>query len=73
VPDPATQRDQFLKNEDRMSEFSARFRILAMAVVFSMVAIVAGCSGDTGDRGADRSQQQSEQLQNRIMTTQIDR
>ncbi len=56
-----------------MSEFYARFRILALAAVFSVGAIVAGCSGDAGDRGVDRSQQQSEQLQNRIKTTQIDR
>ena len=56
-----------------MSEFYARFRILALTAVFSMGAIVAGCSGDSGDRGADRSQQQSEKLQDRIKTTQIDR
>ena len=56
-----------------MSEFIARFRVLAAAVVFSASALVAGCSGDGGDPGADRSQQQSEQLQDRIKTTQIDR
>lgn len=44
-----------------------------MVVVFSMSAIVTGCSRDKGDAGAKRSQQQSEQLQNRIKTTQIDR
>ncbi len=56
-----------------MTELYARFRILATALIFSAGIIVAGCSGDTGDPGADRSQQQSEQLQNRIKTTQIDR
>jgi len=44
-----------------------------MAVVFSAGALLAGCSSDTGDRGADRTQQQSEQLQDRVKTTQIDR
>ena len=61
------------ENEDRMSELSSRFRTLTTALVFSAGVIVAGCSGDAGDRGADRSQQQSEQLQDRIKTTQIDR
>ncbi len=56
-----------------MSELSSRFRTLTTALVFSAGIIVAGCSGDAGDRGADRSQQQSEQLQDRIKTTQIDR
>jgi len=56
-----------------MSEFCVRFRVLAMAVVFSAGALLAGCSSDTGDRGADRTQQQSEQLQDRVKTTQIDR
>jgi outer membrane biogenesis lipoprotein LolB len=44
-----------------------------MAVLFSAGALLTGCSSDTGDRGADRTQQQSEQLQDRIKTTQIDR
>ena len=56
-----------------MSEICARFRFLALVAVFSVGAIVAGCTGDSGDRGADRSQQQSEKLQDRIKTTQIDR
>ena len=56
-----------------MSEFYARFRILAMAVVFSVGTLVAGCSEYEGDAGADRTEQQSGQLQNRIKTTQIDR
>ena len=56
-----------------MPGFIVRFRVLALAVVFSAAALLAGCSGDTGDPGADRTQQQSKQLQNRINTTQIDR
>ena len=56
-----------------MSGLYARFRILAMAAVFSVGGLVAGCSEYAGDAGADRTQQQSEQLQKRIKTTQIDR
>jgi hypothetical protein len=56
-----------------MSGLYARFRILAITVVFSVGALLAGCSEYAGDAGADRSQQQSEQLQKRIKTTQIDR
>jgi hypothetical protein len=61
------------ENEDRMSVKFARIRILAVVVVFATGAIVAGCSGGKIDEGAKRTQQQSEELQNRIMTTQIDR
>jgi len=56
-----------------MSQFFAHFRILAATVVFSVGVMLAGCSGGTGDPGADRSQQQSKQLQDRINTTQVDR
>lgn len=56
-----------------MSGLYARFRILAMVAVFSVGALLAGCSEYEDDTGADRTQQQSEQLQNRIKTTQIDR
>jgi hypothetical protein len=56
-----------------MSELSARFRVLATALIISLGVILAGCSGGGGDPGAERSQQQSEQLQDRIKTTQIDR
>jgi hypothetical protein len=56
-----------------MFELSARFRTLTTVLIFSAGVILAGCSGGGGDPGADRSQQQSEQLQNRIKTTQIDR
>ena len=56
-----------------MSGFFLRTRVLAVAVGFSASALLAGCSGDMGDPGADRTQQQSKQLQNRINTTQIDR
>jgi hypothetical protein len=56
-----------------MSAKLARYRILGMAVMFSLATMLAGCSGDTGDPGAKRSQQQSEALQDRIRTTQTDR
>jgi len=57
-----------------MSFTFARIRILAVVVVFAAVSMVAGCSGGGKmDAGAKRTQQQSEELQNRIMTTQIDR
>jgi len=61
------------KNEDRMSAKFARYRILAMVVVFSLGTILAGCSPYAGDPGAKRSQQQTEELRDRINTTQIDR
>ncbi len=61
------------ENEDRMSATFARYRILGIVVIFSLGTIVAGCSGDMGDTGATRTQQQAEELRNRINTTQIDR
>ena len=61
------------KNEDRMSATFARYRTLAIVVVFSLGTILAGCSPYTGDSCAKRSQQQTEELRNRINTTQIDR
>ncbi len=61
------------KNEDRMSATFARYRLLAIVVVFSLGTILAGCSPYAGDPGAKRSQQQTEELRNRINTTQIDR
>ena len=57
-----------------MSVTFARIRFLAVVVVFATGSMVAGCSGGGKmDAGAKRTQQQSEELQNRIMTTQIDR
>ena len=57
-----------------MSVIFARFRALAIVAVFATSSMVAGCSsGGKVDEGAKRTQQQSEELQNRIMTTQIDR
>ena len=57
-----------------MSVTFARIRMLAVVVVFAVGSMVAGCSGGGKmDAGAKRTQQQSEELQNRIMTTQIDR
>jgi hypothetical protein len=56
-----------------MSATIACYRALAIVVVFILGAIVAGCSSYQGDAGAKRTQQQSEELQNRIKTTQVDR
>jgi hypothetical protein len=56
-----------------MSAKLACNRILGMVVTFSLGILLAGCSGDAGDPGAKRTQQQSEVLQDRIKTTQIDR
>ena len=61
------------KNEDRKSVKFAHYRILAALVIFSLGTILAGCSGDAGDSGVKRSQQQTEELRDRINTTQIDR
>ena len=56
-----------------MSAIIARYRILGALVIFSLATILAGCSAYTGDQGANRTQQQSEELQDRINSTQIDR
>ena len=56
-----------------MSATLARNRILGMVLLMALGVVISGCSGDTGDPGAKRTQQQSEQLQNRIKTTQVDR
>ncbi len=61
------------KNEDRGSVKFAHYRILAAVMIFSLGTILAGCSPYDGDPGANRSQQQSEELRDRINTTQIDR
>jgi hypothetical protein len=61
------------KNEDRGSVKFAHYRILAALVIFSLGTILAGCFGDAGDPGVKRSQQQTEELRDRINTTQIDR
>jgi hypothetical protein len=60
-------------SENRMSEFTARYRLLAVAVTFSLSTLLAGCGQYAGDAGAKRSQQQSKELQDRIRTTQVDR
>lgn len=49
------------------------YRSLAIAAILSLGVMAAGCSSYEGDVGAKRSQQQSETLQNRIKTTQVDR
>ncbi len=61
------------ENEDRMSAKFSHYRTLGVVVIFSLGAILAGCSPFDGDPGAKRSQQQAEELRNRIKTTQIDR
>lgn len=60
-------------NESRMSAILARSRILGVVLILSLGTVIAGCSGDRSDPGAKRSQQQSEVLQERIKTTQVDR
>ncbi len=61
------------ENEDRMSARITRYRILGMVVIFSLGSMLAGCSGNAGDSGAERSQQQTKELRDRMSTTQIDR
>ena len=51
----------------------ARYRILGLVMMFSLGTLLAGCGSYMGDPGAERTQQQSEELQDRIRTTQIDR
>lgn len=60
-------------DEDRMKATNTRFRILGLIVTFSLGTLLIGCSPYGGDAGAERSQQQSEVLQDRIKSTQIDR
>ena len=56
-----------------MSAAIKRLRILATAAIVVLGTALAGCTGGTGDTGADRTSQQSEELKDRITTTQIDR
>lgn len=56
-----------------MSAALSRFRVLAIAAVLSAGTLLGACSSYSGDSGADRSEQQSQDLRNRITTTQIDR
>ena len=60
-------------SEGRMSAASSRFRLLVTVAILSLGATLAGCTGSGGDPGADRSQQQSQELRDRISTTQTDR
>lgn len=57
----------------RMSAKFARNRVLALLLIASIGAVLAACSGGKPDENKQRSQQQSEELRDRIMTTQIDR
>ena len=59
-------------NEVRMSVNFSSIRVYGLAIAMSLGALLAGC-GQSSDPGAERSQQQSEQLRDRINTTQIDR
>ena len=61
------------ESEDRMSALCSRCRILGAAAIIALLAVNIGCSRYEGDPGASRTQQQSEDLQNRIRTTQVDR
>jgi hypothetical protein len=61
------------ENENRMSKFTVRLQLLGMVVILCLGALLAGCSRYTGDAGADRSRQQSQELRERIRTTQVDR
>lgn len=60
-----------------MSTSFARYRVLAVAVAFSLGALASGCTGNKENEEEKRSQQvspkQFQELQDRIMTTQIDR
>jgi len=56
-----------------MSPLCAHFRFLGIVLILSLGFALAGCTGDMSDPGAKRTQQQAEELRNRINTTQIDR
>ena len=56
-----------------MSEKSSRKRLLELLVIASLGAVLAACTGGGLDEDKQRSQQQSEELRDRIMTTQVDR
>ena len=56
-----------------MSTKLARNRILELLLIVSFGAVLASCTGGKPDENKQRSQQQSEELRDRIMTTQIDR
>lgn len=61
------------EDEDRMPAMSVRCRILGAAAIIALLAFTGACSRYQGDAGANRTQKQSEELQNRIKTTQVDR
>jgi hypothetical protein len=60
-----------------MSTPFARYRVLAVAVVVLLGALASGCTGNKETEEEKRSEQESRknfvELQDRIMTTQIDR
>lgn len=56
-----------------MSAASKPIRILALAALLALGVNLTGCTSYSGDEGAERTQEQSEMLRDRISTTQIDR
>jgi hypothetical protein len=56
-----------------MSRIRLRFSNLGVALLFALSTLAGGCTSYSGDAGAKRSDQQSEQLRERGSTTQIDR
>ena len=56
-----------------MSEKSARKRLLELLVIASLGAVLVACTGGPLDEDKKRTQQQSQELRDRIMTTQVDR
>ncbi len=56
-----------------MSAIIARYRILGTVLILALGTILAGCTGYEDDPGAKRTQQQSDELRDRIHTIQIDR
>ena len=56
-----------------MSPINAIVRFLGVVLVIFLGFTLAGCGSSSGDPGAERSDQQSQDLRNRINSTQIDR
>ena len=56
-----------------MSNNLSPLRALGIALVFSMATVLAGCDGYTGDAGAERTEQESQMLRDRLRQVQADR
>lgn len=52
---------------------TVRYRLLGLVMLLVLGTVLTGCTRYSGDAGAERTEQQSEKLQDRIKTTQIDR